>query len=189
MKDHLSKIFLLFFRLKMNEGKSRLTEEEKQLLQHLLRCRNLSLLYKGSIHTYNVNTFHAICNRQGPTVVVAYNAKGYIFGAFTSHSYTSSGNYINDNDAFLFRLKGTELGPLKIPVKVPTQAVYDVSGYGPYFGAGSVIFLSQNRAEVATNATVATYTFRPEDLHGNDQVLVEFEVYRVEGELKKKNIC
>ncbi|XP_066482243.1 interferon-induced protein 44-like [Tiliqua scincoides] len=171
----------------MADSKSRLTKEEKQLLQHLLRCRHLSLLYKGSIDTYNINTFHNICNQQGPTVVVAYNARGYIFGADTSQSYTSSGNYINDSEAFLYRLKGKESSPLQIPVKVPSQAVYDVSGIGPCFGARSIIFLSQNRAEVATDATVATYTFRPEDLHGNDQALLECEVYRVEdaGDLMK----
>lgn len=127
-----------------------------------------------------------MCNRQGPTAVVAYNAKGFIFGAFTSQSYTSSGKYLTDNDAFLFRLKGKECSPLKIPVKIPTQAVCDNSGYGPYFGAGSTIFLSQNTPAVAINTNDATYTFLPEDLHGNDLVLLECEVYRVEGELKEQ---
>ncbi|XP_053105667.1 interferon-induced protein 44-like isoform X1 [Hemicordylus capensis] len=164
----------------MAEGKSRLTREEQQQLQHLLGCKHISLLYKASIHGYAAQTFHNICNRQGPTVVVAYSTSGYIFGGFTAHSYTSSGAYINDDRAFLFRLKGKECNPLKIPVNVSENAVCDNAAHGPYFGAGSLIFLSQNRAEVATDASIATYSFRAEDLHGNDQRLLECEVYRVD---------
>ncbi|XP_060088063.1 interferon-induced protein 44-like [Heteronotia binoei] len=166
----------------MADVKSRLTKQEKVLLLRLLGSKHISLLYKGSVHGFNINTFHYICNRQGPTVTVAYNASGYIFGGFTVQSYSSSGAYLNDDKAFLFRLKGkeNESSPVKIPVKIAQEAVYDNSEYGPYFGAGSLVLLSENKAAVATNASVASYTFHAEDLHGNDQVLTECEVYRVE---------
>uniref|UniRef100_A0ACB8F2X4 Uncharacterized protein n=1 Tax=Sphaerodactylus townsendi TaxID=933632 RepID=A0ACB8F2X4_9SAUR len=162
--------------------KSHLTKQEEVLLLRLLGSKHISLLYKGSVHGFNINTFHYICNLQGPTVVVAYNASGYIFGGFTAQSYSSSGAYLNDEKAFLFRLKGKENGssPLKIPVKTAQQAVYDNSEHGPYFGAGSLVLLSENKAAVATNPDVASYTFQAEDLHGNDLVLTECEVYRVE---------
>ncbi|KAL8178416.1 UNVERIFIED_CONTAM: hypothetical protein K2H54_046399 [Gekko kuhli] len=166
----------------MADVKSRLTKQEEVLLLRLLGSKRTSLLYKGSVHGFNINTFHYICNRQGPTVAVAYNASGYIFGAFTVQSYSSSGAYLNDDKAFLFRLKGkeNESSPIKIPVKIAQEAVYDNSEYGPYFGAGSLVLLSDNKAAVATNQNVASYTFNAEDLHGNDQVLTECEVYRVE---------
>ncbi|KAH0618477.1 hypothetical protein JD844_017726 [Phrynosoma platyrhinos] len=174
----------------MVDIKSRLSKEEKKRLLHLLGKKDLCLLYKGSVHGFKANIFHAICNQQGPTVVVAYNSSGYIFGGFTVHSYASSGAYLTDEKAFLFRLKGKEekLYPLKIPVKNAGQAVYDHSGYGPYFGAGSLVFLSQNSAAVATNVNAGSYLFGAEDLHGNDQVLLECEVYRVEdvGEMMEK---
>lgn len=163
--------------------KSRLTKQEELLLLRLLGSKHISLLYKGSVHGFNINTFHYICNRQGPTVAVAYNASGYIFGGFTVQSYSSSGTYLNDDKAFLFRLKGkgNESSPIKIPVKIAEEAVYDNGEHGPYFGAGSLILLSENKAAIATNQNVASYTFLAEDLHGNDQVLTECEVYRVEG--------
>ncbi|XP_054835202.1 interferon-induced protein 44-like [Eublepharis macularius] len=166
----------------MANVKSRLTPQEKTLLLRLLGSKHISLLYKASVHDFNINTFHYICNRQGPTVAVAYNANGYIFGGFTVQSYSSSGAYLNDDKAFLFRLKGkeNESSPLKIPVKIAKEAVYDNGEYGPYFGAGSLVLLSENKAAVATNTDVASYTFHAEDLHGNDQVLIECEVYRVE---------
>ncbi|XP_077189348.1 interferon-induced protein 44-like [Paroedura picta] len=166
----------------MADVTSRLTKQEKVLLLRLLGSKNISLLYKGSLHGFNINTFHYICNRQGPTVAVAYNASGYIFGGFTTQSYSSSGAYLNDDKAFLFRLKGkeNESSPIKIPVKLAQEAVYDNSEYGPYFGAGSLIMLSENKAAVATNPNIASYTFQAEELHGNDQVLTECEVYRIE---------
>nr|XP_056701126.1 interferon-induced protein 44-like [Euleptes europaea] len=162
--------------------KTRLTKKEEVLLLRLLGSKRISLLYKGSVHGFNCNAFHNICNQQGPTVVVAYNASGYIFGGFTVKSYSSSGAYLNDDKAFLFRLKGkeNESSPLKIPVKIAQEAVNDNGGHGPYFGAGSLVLLSGNQAAVTTDPAVASYTFRAEDLHGNDLVLIECEVYRVE---------
>lgn len=172
----------------MADVKSHMTKKEEMMLLRLLGSKHITLLYKGSVHGFNVNTFHYICNRQGPTVAVAYNASGYIFGGFTVQSYSSSGAYLNDDKAFLFRLKGkeNESSPVKIPVKNAQEAVYDNGEYGPYFGAGSLILLSENKAAVATNPNVASYAFQAEDLHGNDQVLIECEVYRVEGKLKRK---
>uniref|UniRef100_A0A674J9T6 TLDc domain-containing protein n=1 Tax=Terrapene triunguis TaxID=2587831 RepID=A0A674J9T6_9SAUR len=114
--------------------KSRLTQDEVKQLQHLLGSRQFSLLYKASVHGYNASIFHAKCDAQGPTVAVAYNGSGYIFGGFTCQSYVSSGGYINDEKAFLFRLKGKEgvLSPLKIPVKTASG---EIRSYKPYLNS------------------------------------------------------
>uniref|UniRef100_A0A8C3XVM6 TLDc domain-containing protein n=1 Tax=Chelydra serpentina TaxID=8475 RepID=A0A8C3XVM6_CHESE len=167
--------------------KSRLTQDAVEQLQHLLGSRQFSLLYKASVHGYNTSIFHAKCDAQGPTIAVAYNGSGYIFGGFTSQSYVSSGAYINDEKAFLFRLKGKEgvLSPLKIPVKTATSAVYDHSTSGPNFGGGALQLLDQNAAAAVTSSN-DNYTFNVADLHGNDLGLMECEVYRVEGKLISK---
>uniref|UniRef100_A0A8C0JFQ4 TLDc domain-containing protein n=1 Tax=Chelonoidis abingdonii TaxID=106734 RepID=A0A8C0JFQ4_CHEAB len=166
----------------MADVKSRLTQDEVEQLQRLLGSRSLSLLYKASVHGYNASIFHAKCYAQGPTVAVAYNGSGYVFGGFTSQCYVSSGRYINDEKAFLFRLKGREgvLSPLKIPVKTATSAIYDHSSNGPNFGGGALQLLDQNAAAAATSSN-DNYTFNVADLHGNDLGLTECEVYRVEG--------
>uniref|UniRef100_A0A674JE89 TLDc domain-containing protein n=1 Tax=Terrapene triunguis TaxID=2587831 RepID=A0A674JE89_9SAUR len=144
----------------------------EEQLQHLLESRCLSLLYKASIHGYNASIFHAKCDAQGPTVAVAYNGSGY---------------YINDEKAFLFRLKGKEgvLSPLQIPVKTATSAIYDHSSSGPNFGGGALQLLDQNAAAAATSSN-NNYTYNVADLHGNDLGLMECEVYRVEGKLISK---
>uniref|UniRef100_A0A8C0JDB6 TLDc domain-containing protein n=1 Tax=Chelonoidis abingdonii TaxID=106734 RepID=A0A8C0JDB6_CHEAB len=137
--------------------KSRLTQDEVKQLQHLLGSRQFSLLYKASVHGYNASVFHAKCDAQGPTVAVAYNGSGYIFGGFTRQSYVSSGGYISDEKAFLFRLKGRE----------------------------ALQLLNQNAAAAATSSN-NNYTYNVVDLHGNDLGLTECEVYRVEGKLISK---
>nr|XP_042715009.1 interferon-induced protein 44-like [Chrysemys picta bellii] len=139
--------------------KSRLTQDEEEQLQHLLESRCLSLLYKASIHGYNASIFHAKCDAQGPTVAVAYNGSGYVFGGFTS--------------------KEGVLSPLKIPVKTATSAIYDHSPSGPNFGGGALQLLDQNTAAAATSSN-NNYTFNVADLLGNDLGLLECEVYRVE---------
>ncbi|CAM4715458.1 unnamed protein product [Lepidochelys kempii] len=161
--------------------KSRLTQDEVKQLQHLLRGRQFSLLYKASVHGYNASTFHAKCDAQGPTVAIPYNGSGYIFGGLTHQSYVSSGEYIHDEKAFLFRLKGKEgvLSPLKIPVKTASGAIYDCSDNGPNFGGGALHLLNQNAAAAVTRSN-DNYTFNVADLHGNDLGLMECEVYRVE---------
>uniref|UniRef100_A0A670IU22 TLDc domain-containing protein n=1 Tax=Podarcis muralis TaxID=64176 RepID=A0A670IU22_PODMU len=164
-------------------AQSRLTKTERKALLDILGCQHLSLLYKASLHTYNVNAFHNKCDSQGPTVVVGYNASGYIFGGFTEQSYASAGKYLFDNNAFMFRLKGKGQEPsiLKFPVKNAVEAVLDNSAYGPTFGANTLVFLSESKNSVTTDANTNSYTLSAEDLHGNDQVLLECEVYRVEG--------
>uniref|UniRef100_K7F3Q6 TLDc domain-containing protein n=1 Tax=Pelodiscus sinensis TaxID=13735 RepID=K7F3Q6_PELSI len=169
---------------------SRLTQDEVKQLQNLLGSRHFTLLYKGSIHGYNASVFHAKCDAQGPTLAVAYNGSGYIFGGFTCKSFSSSGVYINDEKAFLFRLKEKDgvLSPLKIPVKASTGAVYDHSSNGPNFGGGALQLLVQNTATAATSSN-NTYTYNVADLHGNDVGLIECEVYRVEGYVTSQAIA
>uniref|UniRef100_A0A8D0KLZ3 TLDc domain-containing protein n=1 Tax=Salvator merianae TaxID=96440 RepID=A0A8D0KLZ3_SALMN len=159
---------------------SRLTEKQKQAFLALFGAKSLNLLYKGSIHGYNVGIFHNICNTQGPTFVVGYNASGFIFGGFTSQSYRSSGTHLCDDKAFLFSMKGSGGKPLKFPIKISSKAVLDHNSYGPYFGDGDLVFLPGNSPVVTTNSSAGTYKFFAEDLHGNDLKLVECEVYRPE---------
>uniref|UniRef100_A0A674IS19 TLDc domain-containing protein n=1 Tax=Terrapene triunguis TaxID=2587831 RepID=A0A674IS19_9SAUR len=141
--------------------KSRLTQDEEEQLQHLLESRCLSLLYKASIHGYNASIFHAKCDAQGPTVAVAYNGSGY---------------YINDEKAFLFRLKGKEgvLSPLQIPVKTAASAIYDHSSSGPNFGGGALQLLDQNAAAAATSSN-NNYTYNVADL---GKIMEEIRSYK-----------
>ncbi|XP_016118454.1 TLD domain-containing protein 1-like [Sinocyclocheilus grahami] len=106
---------------------SDLKEEKCRQLCGLLGNVKLSLLYKASVHGYQASAFHQRCDHQGPTLLVAYNHSGYIFGGYTSVDYTQSGQYITDEEAFLFSFQG------KIPVcfKVNTEEMKQrLTSYG-----------------------------------------------------------
>ena len=165
----------------MSAVSSSLSRVQERKLNSLFGQVKLSLLYKASIHGYAAATFHAKCDRQGPTVVVAYNQAGFVYGAYTSKDYAQSGKVVDDDSAFLFSFNCENGGqsPLRYTPKTPEQAFTD-GNTGPNFGA--LLFLNGNTAAV-TCSPGNLYNFVAAEMHGNDLVLKECEVYRVEGEL------
>ncbi|XP_060776875.1 interferon-induced protein 44-like [Neoarius graeffei] len=162
----------------MSPVESQLSKQQEMKLCSLLGHVKLSLLFKASVHGFNATAFHQKCDHQGPTVTVAYNNSGYIFGGYTSKDYTQTYQYIADNNAFLFSFKASEVDEAPLPV-VSTNAnqlLHD-GNTGPHYV--SMVFLYNNTATVQSNP--GTYNFNPVEMHGNDLQLSECEVYRVEG--------
>ncbi|KAL1280638.1 hypothetical protein QQF64_015238 [Cirrhinus molitorella] len=159
----------------MSTVTSSLNKQQQKKLCSLFNHANLSLLFKASVHGYDSASFHQKCDMQGPTVIVAYNKSGYVFGAFTSKDYAQTGQNIPDAKAFLFSFNDKELKEhsLRVVSGDPQFAFTDV---GPNFG--SLVFLHNNTATVHSNP--GTYQFDPLQMHGNDLQLTECEVYRVE---------
>ncbi|XP_077082506.1 interferon-induced protein 44-like [Siphateles boraxobius] len=170
---------------------SDLTEEKINQLCALLGNVELTLLYKASVHGYNASAFHQRCDRQGPTLLVAYNRSGYIFGGYTSVDYTQSGRQITDEEAFLFNLQG------KIPVCIKVNSGYNArldDARAPNFG--QQLYFCYNNQPVLLNqgqnvnggyggfggfgGGVNPFDFNPATLYGNDTQLNECEVYKVE---------
>lgn len=145
----------------------------------------LSLLFKASVHGYSADSFHQKCDRQGPTVVVAYNNSGYIFGAYTSSDYAQTGTDIVDNKAFLFSFNDKMLNEdLLRVVSGNPQCAFNDGNTGPNFI--SLVFLHNNTDTIDSNP--GQYQFDPQQMHGNDLQLTELEVYRVEGLYYYQNI-
>uniref|UniRef100_A0A8C2DSC4 TLDc domain-containing protein n=1 Tax=Cyprinus carpio TaxID=7962 RepID=A0A8C2DSC4_CYPCA len=165
---------------------SDLTEEKRKQLCELLGNVELSLLYKASVHGYQASAFHQRCDRQGPTLLVAYNHSGYIFGGYTSVDYAQSGQFITDKEAFLFSFQ--DKIPTIIKVNSECKARYDDAG-GPNFGQ-QLYFCYNNQSAVYSQeycckgmvrmAINKTFSFNPATLYGNDTQLTECEVYKVE---------
>ncbi|XP_049337993.1 interferon-induced protein 44-like isoform X4 [Astyanax mexicanus] len=162
----------------MSTVTSRLSRQQEKQLCFLLNCSRLSLLFKASVHGYTADAFHRRCDRQGPTVTVAYNNSYFIFGAYTSKDYAQTGQNIADDKAFVFSFNEREMKkkPLRV-VSTEAQRSFVDANTGPNFV--SLLFLHNNTATVYSNP--GTYNFDPVEMHGNDLQLTEFEVYRVEG--------
>ncbi|XP_056000050.1 interferon-induced protein 44-like [Ostrea edulis] len=95
------------------------------------------LLYKISSDGCSAQTFHQKCDGQGSTVTVLYNTNNTIYGGYLSQSWSSNGTWINDTNAFLFRLQyNGSSNPVQAPVSSSYygNAGYGHSNYGPTFG-------------------------------------------------------
>ncbi|XP_055073503.2 interferon-induced protein 44-like isoform X1 [Misgurnus anguillicaudatus] len=153
---------------------SSLSDEQVLQLCAMLGDVDLTLLYKASVHGYNAAAFHKNCDRQGPTLLVAYNSSGYIFGGYTSVDYAQSGKNITDEQAFLFYFQGKI--PLCIKVNSGHHARLDDSG-GPSFG--QQLHFCYDNQPLLCNQGGSSYSFNTETIYGNDTQLCECEVYKV----------
>uniref|UniRef100_A0A3Q1G8S1 Interferon-induced protein 44-like n=1 Tax=Acanthochromis polyacanthus TaxID=80966 RepID=A0A3Q1G8S1_9TELE len=149
--------------------------QQKTICSQLGRVK-LRLLYKASIHGFTGADFHQRCDTHSPTVSVGFNASGYVFGGYTKQPFSQSGQYVHDDQAFLFTFNGEKL--LKYPVTGPANAVRMISNSGPYFGE-ALVLVNQSKAVVNSNPG-NYYNFTAAEMHGNDLNLTECEVYQVE---------
>ncbi|XP_073700376.1 interferon-induced protein 44-like [Garra rufa] len=154
---------------------SNLKEEQRNQLCGLLGNAELSLLYKASVHGYQASAFHQRCDHQGPTLLVAYNRSGYIFGGYTSVDYTQSGQYITDEDLFLFSFQGKI--PVCIKINTGHNARLDDTG-GPNFG--QQLYICYNNQPIVYNSGSNVFSLNTATMYGNDTQLSECEVYKVE---------
>ncbi|XP_048020907.1 interferon-induced protein 44-like [Megalobrama amblycephala] len=166
-------------------------EKRKQLCASLGNVE-LTLLYKASVHGYHASSFHQRCDRQGPTLLVAYNLSGYIFGGYTSVDYTQCGKQITDKEAFLFSFQDKDEEVEKdeeedeeededevlhcIKVNRGNSARFDDAGM-PNFGK-QLYFCYENQP-VVFNQRGQSFSFTASKLYGNNTELTECEVYKV----------
>ncbi|KAM4540491.1 interferon-induced protein 44-like [Fundulus diaphanus] len=155
---------------------SSLSREQERNLLALFGHVRLHLLYKGSVHSFTAAAFHSRCDQQGPTVIVAYNAAGFVFGAYTSKDYAQSGQEVHDGEAFLYSIAPQRNKPLRVG-GISGQRAFTDGGAGPNFGA--LVFLCEDRPLVQSFPGTC-FNFQAAEMHGEDLALTEFEVYRVE---------
>eukprot|EP00064_Thunnus_orientalis_P015275 superscaffoldBa00002799_g15325 len=156
---------------------SSLTEDQQKKLLSLFGHVRLHLLYKASVHCFTAAAFHSRCDKQGPTVIVAYNAAGFVLGAYTSKDYTQSGEGVKDDGAFLYSISAGVNKPLRVAIITGQCAFTDVPT-GPNFGA--LVFLHEDKPEFQCKPGTG-FNFEAAAMHGGNLALTEFEVYRVEG--------
>lgn len=155
---------------------SSLSKDQQKQLHSLLGHVQLHLLYKARVHGFTADAFHKHCDKQGPTVIVAYNAAGFVFGAYTSKDYTQSGEDVNDEKAFLYSISAGRNKPLRV-AGISGQCAFTDGGTGPNYGA--LVFLHDDKPEAQCNPG-RNFNFEAAAMHGGNLALTEFEVYRTE---------
>ncbi len=53
------------------------------------------LIYRASEHDYTAKSFHDYCDNQGPTLIMIKSDRGWIFGGYTTQSWSGYGIYID----------------------------------------------------------------------------------------------
>ncbi|KAK3590757.1 hypothetical protein CHS0354_017271 [Potamilus streckersoni] len=121
----------------------KLSKGDKKRLEALIGGgrKTFHLLYSAERDGCNAAVFHSKCNNQGPTLTVLLNGYKTIFGGYTTMSWQNGSNYVHDSAAFLFQLcYNGELNPKRFNVKLPANAIYNHSSYGPTFGSGHDLY-------------------------------------------------
>ena len=184
-------------KVKTSEVDSNILNESKKGKEFLEKIyewsgyKNMDLLYRGSRDGSSSSVFHKKCDNQGPTICLYKTDKGYIFGGFSSISWTSDGNTHSASDCFIFTLSnvhGTE--PTKFKNKDTSRSVYHNADRGPCFGEhdSDICIYEDYKNKESLTAFPERYDdslgkgksiFSGDLYNGNKYKLQEIEVFRL----------
>lgn len=130
----------------------------------------MKLLYRASENNFSAAKFRQVSNGKKNTIVIARTEFDRIIGGFSAlewNSYTTG--YINDVDRknFLFSLTLKE----KYPITSTAHGLYNNPNYGPTFGGGHDLYISDNshQAENASYCKIG-HSFNLNGKFRNNQV-------------------
>ncbi|KAK8797566.1 hypothetical protein WA158_005912 [Blastocystis sp. Blastoise] len=130
---------------------------EIPLMNWLGKEKKWKLLFRASEHDYKASEFHKYCDNQGETVTIikhlGKNNHINIFGGYTDQSWAGS-DWKPYSKEFLFTLSNEHgIPPTQYDYNYKTnnKAIYCYSSYGPTFGMGYDIYIS-NQCHSNTNS-------------------------------------
>jgi hypothetical protein len=164
-----------------------LTHHFFRLIQSWMGAPRLwDLRYRATRDGFASANFHGCCDGIGSSVVVV-RANGYLFGGYTSTSWSSSQSYQTSPGSFLFTLTNAYGKPHTVfHQKATTNHIYCHSSYGPTFGGGHDLCLSNGCNGNNNSYTAFPSTYNDSLGHGNTTfagtyqfIVSEIEVFRV----------
>ena len=106
--------------------------------------KNFKLIYLASKDGFGAAEFHEKCDEK-EKVVVLIKANNFIFGGYNPECWRSRSHfYIGNSESFIFSLSNPENRPLKFVNIKPSESIYDEVSFGPSFGGGNDICISNN---------------------------------------------
>ena len=168
-------------------GKILKTEEEfKELFSFISgnNERQFRLLYSPTFDANTKEDFHKKCDNKGSTIVLVETSNGRRFGGFTSLSWKSNDQWVNDPCACIFSFDTHK----KYKLLLPQYSYYGGPGYGPHFGVNDQLGFynsggSTGFLDTIHNANFGTKTYDIPSIEEitltNTYVMNKFEVYQV----------
>jgi len=121
--------------------------------------------WRASLDGWASTTFHSLCDNKGPSVTIIRVGQ-YIFGGYTSASWTSSCQYLSSSTAFLLSLVNKPgWGP--VTFRPPgTYSSYQYATYGchdrgPSFGSAHDIGIASYASSNTNSYTGLGYAYSP----------------------------
>ncbi len=127
------------------------------------------MIYKATRDGFDATSFHRLCNNQGPTLTLIQSTGGYLFGGYASKSWISTPGYVDAPGSFLYLLTNANGNqPTKFPYNNNGKALYNFSSYGPIFGGGCDLYISnQSNVYLCSCCNLGVSYTNSLDLGGN----------------------
>ncbi|TNV79951.1 hypothetical protein FGO68_gene11135 [Halteria grandinella] len=106
------------------------------LSQACLRMKQLSLLYRGSVHSFKAKAFHQQCNDFKSTLTIVKTKEGKIMGGFTKQTWKGENDWKYDQAAWLFNIEAPNIFKAR---KKNMFALFACQRFGPIFGEGHAL--------------------------------------------------
>ena len=94
---------------------SLIIKQNFQYIQNIIKWMNLKnkkkskLLYRKSKDGDSYDTFHKLCDKQGPTITLIKSTEGFIIGGYTPLDWDNYSSSKKDKDTFLFSLSNNSV--------------------------------------------------------------------------------
>lgn len=140
------------------------------------------LTYQASEHGYFANHFHLRCDAISNTLTIIKSKSGYIFGGFTSVPWDKSNTYKADPNAFIFSMVNPQNQPVKLNIKISSNAIYCGEYFGPTFGTGFDLCINDNGKNFSNLGFTypARFTSSSSEFHTHLTESEHFAVYEIE---------
>jgi hypothetical protein len=144
------------------------------------------LLYRGTRDGFRSSHFHRNCDGSANTITVILTTNGCVFGGFTSVPWDSRGAFRRDMtpESFLFSVKSPSCSrPRIFPITDQEKAIIGHPSYGPIFGSGNDLCVSDGCDANKTSATRLGTSYRNDTGLNGMQVLAgacAFQVKEIE---------
>ena len=160
-------------------------EEEKKIISkwiHPNKVIKFNMLFSSDKDGDRSSTFHYYCDGVFPTVVVILDNSGKKFGGYSTQNWCQSaigGSYSRAPGSFIFNLSNNQ--KYELIDQFNTNAIYRHNSYGPVFGGGHDLYISDQCKSNNSGCSKSSYnTGNTTILGGNSSFrITSYEVYQV----------
>eukprot|EP01091_Cochliopodium_minus_P018392 TRINITY_DN744_c0_g1_i3.p1 TRINITY_DN744_c0_g1~~TRINITY_DN744_c0_g1_i3.p1 ORF type:complete len:309 (+),score=88.01 TRINITY_DN744_c0_g1_i3:770-1696(+) len=118
----------------------------------------LNCIYTASKNGYSASNFHNLCDFK-PKNLVIIKANDFFFGGYTPCHWGSKLGWVDNKETFIFSLSNPHNMPIKMNCKNSQKSIYDFTSFGPIYGGGSDIYISDNCNQNTNSYSDLGYTF------------------------------